>query len=238
MAHNPIVFTARPVVMQRLMDLVSHGFTCWVSGSVPALRCKKLVAKFDLNYHTHADRNERARRKRAGLGNAQLVLWFHQDVIRWWLFATPPNIGEHAAHSQEKLRNALEPGGRIEIDGFELVHLHRKGQEKPSLTWRMTEHKYQGWRQSVIDTVRSRSHHSMHHMLYSLWSSPGFAGVRSQIGKIAALYRAEVKRSENKNAPMPPKRLAYVRRLKQDGLTLSQLLNTSVATKTLEAASI
>lgn len=235
---NPIIFTSRPVAMQRLSDCVGNGYSAWCTGSIPAMRCVKLISKFDLNYHVLADRNERARRKRAGLGNAQLVLWFNQDVIRWWLLITPQAVGDHAAHSLERLQNALAQEERIEIDGYELVRLSRKGQEKPSLTWRMTEHKYQGWRQSVIDTVRSRSHHSMHHMLYSLWSSPGFAGIRSQIGKIAALYRAEVKRSGNKDAPMPPKRLSYVRRLKHDGLTLSQLFNTSIATKTPEAASI
>jgi hypothetical protein len=238
MKTNPIILTSRAVVMQRLLDAVSHGYIMWCTGSVPALRCSNLVNKFNMNYHVLADRNERARRKRAGLGNAQIVLWIHQDVVHWWLLVTPTATGDHAAHSLERMSNALENSGHIEIDGFELVRLPRKGQDKPSLTWRMTEHKYQGWRHSVIDTVRSRSNHSMHHMVYSLWSSPGFAGIRSQIGKIAALYRAEVKRSGNKDAPTPPKRLGYVRRLKQDGLTMSQLVNASAATKTPEAASI
>lgn len=221
---SSIIFVSRTLTLQRLLDAVAHGYIMWCAGSIPALRCSQLLKKFNLNYQVFADRNERARRKRAGLGNAQMLLWLNHDVIHWWLLVTPPSAGDHAAHSTEQLRNALNQANRIEIDGFELVRLPKKEQEKPSLTWRMTDHKYQGWRNSVIDTVRSRSNHSMHHLLYRLWSSPGFAGVRSQIGKISALYRSEVKRSGNKDAPLPPKRLSYVRRLKQDGITLSQML--------------
>lgn len=55
-------------------------------------------------------------------------------------------------------------------------------------------------------------------------------GLTPQIGKIAALYRAEVNRSVIKDAPMPPKRLSYLRRLKQDGMSLAQLLNRSAIT--------
>lgn len=219
--------------MQRIADAVSHGFTHHISGAVSIDKLPRLVAKFDLNFQVFVDRNVRARRKREKLGNVQMVLWHNNGMVRWWLLATAPEEGEHHIHKAEKLRNALDRAGRIEIDGFELVRLPKKEKEKEKenfrekatcLTWRMSEQKYQEWRLSIIDAVRSRSTNSMHHLLYRLYSSPGFSGIRSQIGKLAALYHAEIKRASIKEAPKPPKRLNYVRRLKQSGITLLQLV--------------
>ena len=224
--------------MQRIGDLVGHGYTHHCAGTISIDKLPRLVAKFDLNFQVFADRNVRARRKREKLGNVQIVLWHNDGIVRWWLLATAPEEGEHHIHKAEKLRNALDRAGRIEVDGFELVHLPKKENKnipekaKPMaasnkatcLTWRMSEQKYQDWRLSIIDTVRSRSTNNMHHLLYRLYSSPGFSGIRSQIGKLAALYLAEVKRAAIKEAPKPPKRLGYVRRLKHCGITLLQLV--------------
>lgn len=258
-ALGSLVFTNRTIVMQRIMDAITNGFSCYCCGTVSQDRCAKLVSKFELNYQISADRNERARRKRSGLGNASIVLWLNNGVVRWWLFVTPKIAGDHAAHSIEKLREATSKNGRIEIDGFELVSLPKKAapidndrnndinkakkrekdeaQAKKSpkklslryqhklaqLTWRMTERKNQAWRDSIIDAVRKSSNRSIEVLIYQLWSSPGFSGIRSQIGKLAALYRAEVKRASRKDVPVLPKKLGYVRRLKNQGVTLAQL---------------
>lgn len=241
MANSLMIFTNRTVAMQRLSDAIAHGYTQYCSGSISQDRCAKLVRKFDMNYAALADRNERARRKRAGLGNANLVLWLTNDVVRWWLLVTPPSAGDHAAHALEKLCDATSKNGRIEIDRFELVRLpktpvqndsNKKQANKLSqryqpkltkLTWRMAEHKNQAWRDSIIESVRNSSDRSLEVLIYQLWSSPGFSGIRSQIGKLAALYRAEVKRSGRKGAPALPKRLGYVRRLRNNGISLAQL---------------
>ncbi len=248
--------------MQRLCDGVIQGYTHWVAGSVDIGRCQKLVKKFDLTYQVLADRNLRVNRKRAEIGNARLYLWHTNGTIRWWLLVTAPEKGEHAAHSIEKLKNALEKSGRIEIDGFELVRFPKKkggttkqkssetgakqnnstvkpkqknASSETKWTWRMNESKYQNWRDSIIDTVRKGSSNNMHQMLYQLWSSPGFAGIRSQVGKLAALYRAEVQRSSRKDAPMPPKRLPYVRRLRDDGVSVAQLLKKATCSESQQS---
>lgn len=245
---NPTILTKRAVTMQRISDLVNHGFSHFSSGSVSALRCQKLVNKFDMNYQVFLDRNQRARRKRAGLGSAHLVLWLNNDQVNWWLLVTNPENGEHAAHSAEKLKNALYPTNKIQIDGFELVTLPKpanksnqnqaenkeniKDNKKSTahckkttrLTWRMNQHKYEDWRASIIDGVRRSNPTALHTLIYQLFSSPGFGGIRIQIGKLAALYKAEVKRAARKTAPELPKKLYYVRRLKHDGISLLQLI--------------
>lgn len=220
-----LVFSRRELVMQRLMDAVTHGYSFWQSGSVSIERCPKLVKKFELNFQTSADRNLRVRRKRAGLGNAKLILWRDKEIIFWFLLVTPPNSGLHAAHSLEKLQDAFMQGQRITINGFELVRITKKGAGKngTSLTWRMEEQQYKGWRHSVIATVRKGSSRQMDELLRKLWSAPGFHGIRSQIGKLVALYRAECKRRSRKDAPQPPKRLPYLRRMRNYGDLLPYL---------------
>ena len=222
--ENILIFTSRVLAMQRMQDSLVHGYTHFTCGSLPIPRAPKVITKFDINYQVFGDRNLRARRKRANLGNANLILLKKDSMIHWWLFVTPPAGGDHAAHSLEKLRDSTLRDERVQIDGFELVTLPKKGTEKTKLTWRMTQQKYQDWRMSIIDTIRKGSAHAMHNMSYQLWTSPGFSGIRSQIGHLAALYNAEVKRASRKNAPALPKCLPYVRRLPNQGITLLQLL--------------
>jgi hypothetical protein len=229
--EQQMVFSRRELVMQRLADAVSQGYTSWVSGSVSIERAKKLVKKFELTFQTNVDRNLRARRKRAGLGNAKLILWRDRETIFWFLLVTSPDAGDHPAHSIEKLRNAFDPSQRIEIDGFELVRLPKKGSGKKgtSLTWRMNDKKLEAWRDSIRSTVRKGSPRALHELLRKLWSSPGFYGVRSQVGHLVAFYRGECRRSSRKDAPSPPKRLPYLRRLKNFGDTLPYLVSQTKA---------
>ena len=224
MKSEIVVFKSRNLVLQRLADHVVHGNSHYCAGTVPVNRCAKLIAKFDLYYNILADRNKRARRKRADLGNAAMLLLHNGEVIQWWLLVTKPSGGDHPAHHLEKLRDANDKLGRIEIDGYELVCLPKKGSEGTKFTWRMTARAYQNWRDYIIDTVRSGSVTAMHRMLYQLWSVPGFAGIRSQVGHLVALYRSEVKRASRKDAPLPPKRLPYIRRLKDHGVSLTLLM--------------
>src|SRR5512139_768756 len=172
MMYNPTLFESRALVMQRLSDAVCHGYTHYCSGSVVIDRCAKLATKFDLNYAVSADRNERARRKRANLGNAVLILWLTNSHIYWWVLVTSPQAGDHPAHALETLRDATKLNERVEIDGFELVRLPTKayktvGMNAPvklqpqskkkstTLTWRMRAQKYIGWRESIIESVRN-----------------------------------------------------------------------------------
>lgn len=237
MAEDEVkIFVNRKVVMQAILDAVQRGNPCWCAGAVAPEKCERLIRKFSINYQVDEGRNGRARRKRNGLGNAQLILWWNRERVYWWLFVTSPSSGEHAAHAVENLKNAMSKEGRIQLDGFELVQLPKvarkydpqleRGKEFPNLrwTWRMSAKKYEDWRISIIDSMRQSSSFALHQLIYSLWSSPGFSGVRSQIGKLAVLYRAEAKRSRRSDAPSLPKKLIYIRRLRHDGLTLLQLL--------------
>lgn len=223
---DPIVFSSKSLVMQRISDAVSQGYTNWASGVVQVSSAKKFVNKFDINFQAFADRDLRSRRKKNGVGNAKLILWRQADQIFWVLLVTPPDTGIHAAHSLEKLKDVFKPGERIEIDGFELVRVPKGGDGAGGtrLTWRMRQEKYDGWRNSVIETVRKGSPRDLKELLFKMWGNPGFSGIRSQVGKLVALYRAECKRASLKDAPQPPKRLPYLRRMQNYGDRLSRLI--------------
>lgn len=233
-----LVFSSRLTALQRLGDWVARGYVNWTTGLVGLERASRLVRKFAVAYGVNADRNERARRKRAGLGNAVLVLWRRtatDQTLSWWLLVTD---GDHPAHLAERMRDAATTSSRIVVDGFELVRVtpcetkcaqsryDRPRPSRPNWTWRMDSQKYADWRESIIHAVRARiSDRQIHDLLHMLFSSPGFSGVRHQVGKLAVLYRSEWKRiREREDVPPLPARLGYVRRLPDEGMWLSTLL--------------
>jgi hypothetical protein len=238
--YTPFVLTSRAVLMQRITDRVRHGFTHWCAGTTATYRVPALAEKMAANYGVDADRNERARTKRAGRGSAMLLLLSkNDDFIRWWLQVTPPHAGPHPAHIAERLVDATQPRTRIELDGYELLQLPIKSRISKETTvrwtWRMNPSKYEGWRDAVIDAVRNRaSRGHVHDLLYGLFEgSPGFAGVRIQVGKLAALYRHEWARRRGNELLVPlPRRLGYVRRLATGGIRLHALVaQTKLQTK-------
>lgn len=233
---NPLVFTKLELVLQRLSDAVQAGYTHVTSGEVSPEKAGKLAAKFDINYQICADKNLRARRKRNGLGNSRWVTYLKDDTVYWWLLVTAPDTGAHAAHSFEKLVDVTEANSLLKVEHFELVKLAYSKPTKPPkpnykarvkatrYTWRMTLESYQNYRDHVIEQVRSHNHQVLIRLIYELYSLPGFGEVRSQVGKLVALYQNEVKRAGSTNAPKPLETLRYVRRLPDDGIRVSFLV--------------
>ena len=221
------IFTKKNVLLQAIQDAVGHGCSQHTSGTIPISRLEPAIAVFDLNYRAFADKNERARRVRVGLGNIR-AFFFHckgDDFVSWWLLAKPPEDGKHPIHQTEKLQDAFDRDHRIVVSGLELVWRPKKGTSESKLTWQMTKDQYQAIAQEIQDAVRSRSFWKMEQVLVKARSIPqGFNGARIQYGHLTALYRREVKRASIKGAPEPPTKLPYVRRIRHDGITVKQLL--------------
>lgn len=233
---NPIVFTKLDLILQRLLDSVQHGYTHVASGQVTPSKASKLASKFDVQNQVFADRNERARRKHTDLGNAKWLCYAKNDVIYWWLLVTHPEQGDHFAHTSEKLVDVTKAGNCLKLEQFELAELpyskptkpkpaHYKERSKPTRwTWRLTKEAYEDARHRIIDVVRSGDPYQLTGIIRALYSMPGFGEIRSQVGKLVALYSAEVKRAGLINAPAPIETLRYVRRLPDDGVRLSVLV--------------
>ena len=226
---KPIIFIKKTVVLQALQDAVSRGYTHYLSGSTPIEKIEKTIAVFDFEHHAFADKNERAQFKRKNFGQVKAVLWHPKDSDRvfWWLLTTSLDKGKNHIHASENLSDALHPEQRLSVEDFELVRQPKKGTSTSKFTWRLTDEAYAAMQNSISDAVRSGSFHKMHMILRALWSLPGFAGIRVQIGNLVTRYKHEAKRAGLKGAPTPPKKLYYLRRIRHDGVTPRQLLNQS-----------
>lgn len=220
--YTPVVLLHKSSLMQRLADFVRLGYCHWATGTMPLHKAARLCTKFSDFYATHLSSDQRYRRKRDGRGNAQLLLWQEHDDsdITWFLLVT---AGQHPAHAQEHLRDART--GRIIVTGYELVQQTRPGQAKPAWTWRMTEGHYQAWRGSIVECVRRHADVALAQAWQSLHRSPGFAPIRRQVRKIAALGRADWKRTRSGPFPAPQIRVPYVSRLRHESAPLRILLS-------------
>lgn len=220
--HDPKVILQKTTLLQRLSDLVRLGYVSWTAGTVPLSKAFRLATKFADYYATNLSSDQRYRRKRDGRGNAQLLLWREYEEaseIHWFLLVT---AGDHPAHGQERLRNARTD--RITVTGYELVQQTRAGQEKPAWTWRMSSSHYEAWRGSVVEVVRRHADMALSQAWQSLHRSPGFAPIRRQVRKVAALCRAEWKRTRSGPFPAPHIRVPYVSRLRHETVPLRLLL--------------
>ena len=179
--------------------------------------------------------------KRSGLDAARLMLYAlprgteqHSAKLLWVLLVSD---GDHPAAALEKLHDARCAGERLRLCGYELVQLPRKNSGVPAWTWRMTAERHQWWRDQVVQAARKPWLHSDHELLRRLYRVPGFAGIRSQVGHIVALWRREWRRRRAKSEHFPVlPQLRYVQRLRDIGVMLSELVrvNPGAANRTTE----
>ena len=82
---------------------------------------------------------------------------------------------------------------------------------------------YLVWRERILVAVRHRDLISCRQAWESLYLSPGFAGIRSQVGKLVHFFRAEWQRVCNSPFPFAPRPLRYVQRLRvQDNIQMKR----------------
>ena len=236
--QNPLIYTKLELVLQRLNDAVGSGYTHVVCGEISPAKVGVLVRKFDINYQICADKNLRARRKRNGLGNSKWITYLKNDKVYWWLLVTTPSFGNHFAHSAEKLVDVTKPEHHLKFEQFELVKLAYGKPTKPIKssyqprvkpardTWRIAADEYENLRCQIIEVVRTSHAGALVGLIHYLYSLPGFGGIRSQVGKLVALYQSEVKRAGIVNAQKPLDTLHYVRRLPDTGIRLSVLVES------------
>ncbi|EIF32268.1 hypothetical protein BCh11DRAFT_07857 [Burkholderia sp. Ch1-1] len=231
-ATEPIVIRYKTLLMQRLLDLVRHGYRHHTAGIVKADRAEALCAKFAERYDVFVNMNQRAYRKTLGKANARLILADLErgESLHWFLMVTD---GEHEAHTLENLRDALSQGERVHVSGYELLKLpHSKAAGGGvRLTWRMTTETERAWRFQIRSTVRSKRADELVPLLVrSLYQTPGFHTTRVQVGKLVAFLTAEWVRSGRKADTLTlPGALPYVRRMADENFTLYDWLAADTA---------
>lgn len=250
--HDPIVFTSRQTFLQRTADYVRTGHVHWTAGIVPLDRVHRLVRKFTRLYSVGLDRNRRFRAKRRGEANAALLLVWTSTArthIQWVLLVTP---GDHPAHELERLQDAGTREGRVHLFDYELVHLAKRrsvrrrypssapdsgrptpaGEWTPSdpaqgrlvHTWRMRLDVYETLRERALVAARGRNAGEVRALLQELYHTPGFFGVRQQVGRVVALLRREYRRRHGSLTGFPAlPALYYVVRRPDNGTRLSRI---------------
>lgn len=218
--YNPIVFDKKSLFMQRISDHAIVGYDYYAAGQISIEKLPALCQKFDDLYGVGLKKDVRFKRKKLGLANAVLLLWqFEPGNIHFILMVQP---GDNAAHKLEKLSNIFDK--RIHVTGYELVQLPRKGNVKPSWTWKMTKENYRSWEIRIEQVTKSKNPKLASLAFFSLYKSPGFAGIRSQVGHLVKYWRGTWKRYKHKAEPfLAPQTLYYVSRLKDSGTKLSAL---------------
>lgn len=231
-ATEPIVIRYKTLLMQRLLDLVRHGYRHHTSGTIKADRAEALCVKFGERYDVFLSENQRAYRKTLGKANARLILADIEraGTLHWFLMVTD---GENEAHKLEKLRDALSQGERVHVTGYELLKLpHAKAAGGGvRLTWRMTEETERAWRYQIRSTVRAkRADELVPVLVRSLYQTPGFHTTRVQVGKLVAFLTGEWVRSGRKAEALTlPGALPYVRRMADENFTLYDWLAADAA---------
>jgi len=228
------VFVYKTSFMQQLGSFVHLGYEHWCAGFCEPSSAAAWASKAARYYRVDLDRNRRARAKKAGDGNAVLLMHeLNGDGRLFWVLLV--TSGTHPAHKLERLQSAFDPDHRIAVGNYELIRTSRAGQSKPSLSWRQAQADYDDRRRLIIDTVRRGSSHDVRQLIAQLYRSPGFAPIRQQVGKCCALIRAEYKRSRpNEPLPVFPTILPYVSRLR----AVSVPLNVWLSAQALKAKSV
>lgn len=235
MRFDPEVHTNLSSAMQRLSDAAIHGYTQHVHGEIDIEKLPAFLSKMDGKYDVAIDRTTRSINRSKGIGCAKLILLQQGEKVLWWLLVIPATTSKepHPAHHKENLADARSTRTPIRCNGYELVRLnlpHRSSDGRTEFavrwTWRMSQEKYTSWRLSILEAIRKmKSDRFVNDLLHKLYSAPGFAGIRKQVGALAVLYRAEWSRHRgNQKIIRPPSRLGYVRRLPNQGFLASTLV--------------
>lgn len=223
MRYDPIVFDRKSVFMQRIADQVRRGYRYFTLGEVSIERAMPLAAKFARLYGVHLHRNQKARERAYGHASACVLWWHpHTDFVVFCLLVTP---GPHAAHSLESPSDAYARTTRLTLGEYELVQHSRPQNSHPAWTWRLTQAAYDAWRFRTLEVCRGGKAFEVDQFVDTLNATPGFAGIRGQVKKVKALFRAEWKRRRPNATPCPAivARQRYVQRLANTGVRLSTL---------------
>jgi len=227
--RDPFIFTKKASFMQRIADLVRTGHSLYVQGVIPIDKAGFLAGKFEQRFQVERNKLEASRARKQGEHSARLLFWLPDasEEVHWILLYCPGRVID----TTERWRDALSD--RINITGYELVRLTKAGANHPVWSWRYTRTRYEELREAVVQAIRRKRDDELRQLIYTLWRSPGFAGIRAQVKKIADVIRGEWRRTRSKSEQMPeiPAHLGYVRRLPDVGAVWSDLIKSAKAGK-------
>lgn len=211
--------------LQRIADLSRTGHRRYVLGMVPIERAGALAEKFQLRFKIDVDKCVASRMRKSGQATTRLLMYLPSpdaEEVMWILLQCPGDVADRS----ERWRDALSD--RILITGYELVRLTKPQENHPTWTWRYTKEREAELRDEIIRCIRSRQDQLLEQLIHTIYGTPGFAGARAQVKKMADLIRKEWKTRRKLSDIMPaiPERLGYLQRVADHGIKLSKLLDS------------
>ena len=221
-----LIYRYKTACMQRIQYLVVKGYDRYTSGIVSHTKALKLVTKFEEQYSTHLNENQRFYRKKKGLANAKLIMYPKPNTqsFLWWLLVTE---GQGTVTKSENLQGATEAKTRLQwFDDYELVLVTREGSSKPRVTWRMTKQCYQSWHTRIRHAIRSGNDQNIKQTTWSLHRVPGFSEARAQVKTLRKLAIEEWQRTRKNDGSLPlmPRSVNYVTNADTSSIPLSQIV--------------
>ena len=192
----PPLYPHKTDAMRKLQNLVSRGHARWTAGQIEPRKLPALCLKFADRYGIERSAQQRWRAKTQGEASAHLILWpVEPEQVHWWLVVSP---GGGLVVELEQLQDAGRQ--RIELTGYELVRMPRKGRAA-AWTWRMTANNYATWQERLKTVIRHHDEPGIQQSLHSLCRTPPFAESRRQAFELGRLAQAEWRRSRRGPCP-------------------------------------
>ena len=224
---NPFVFTKKTVFMQRISDAVVKGSIRYIQGTIPVSKAGFFASKMKARYDCSLTYKQGERKRKDGYATAKLYFW-HPNTgnleLHWILLITEGKLKEDVG-LDEKWRDPTNNKERITITNYVLLRIPSTFDTKPRWSWRYTRASYDALRHNIVNTIRSKNDEQLRQVIYNLYRSPSFGGVREEVKSVVSLIKEEWKRTRGSKEGMPeiPKTLGYVRRLADKGVMLAAI---------------
>lgn len=224
---NPFVITKKTVYMQRISDAASRGSTKYISGTIPVEKAGFFAAKMNDRYELKLAAFEALRKRKLGYATAKLIFWHPEKgskSLNWILLITNGKFKDDIAEKENWI-DLTTKSGRIKVTNYVLFRNPSTNDSKPRWTWKYSRYSYDGIRNNIVCSIRDKNDKMLREIIYNLFRSPSFAGVREQVKEIVNLIKDEWKRTRGSDEKMPeiPKTLGYVRRLSDKGVRLTAI---------------
>ncbi len=175
---------SKSAALSRVLDLVGRGYTQYTTGNVKAEKAEALANKFHRLYEIGASPARRITRRKAGMANAALVMYWPEGAVRmeWLLLVAGAEL------EGEQLRDVTDRH-RLVFLGYEMVRYPKHG--RTAWTWRRPKEDMAEIHTMLAEYANRRAWSAVDELLQRVASQPGFHGVREQSWRIgqAAIAR-------------------------------------------------
>ncbi|RQZ60259.1 hypothetical protein [Burkholderia sp. Bp9004] len=172
-ASTPIA-RSKTAALARVLDSIPKGYDRYAQGSVSASKAEALARKFHLRYGVGSTPAQRVTKRKHGLANALLVLYWPEDCqqVEWLMLAT-----DGQGMDGEKLHDITDIPRLLWL-GYELVRRPERG--RTAWTWRRPASEMAEHYALIAEFSNKRQSNSLRALLQRLANQPGFHGVREQ----------------------------------------------------------